>query len=344
MGKGSLRLVVGAMTAEIVLLNREAVVLAADSAATISGRSGTKIYHTENKLFTLSKYRPVGVMIYNNVHLCGVPWETIIKEYRKQLKDQPFNTLSEYVDHFLLYLTNNTYLFSVDQQLSAMALTIVHRLRDIKKQYLDRLRQDPHLSKPAALVEILQQRVDELEKAPILTGFDAAFEDRLARDFRNSVRLLAEDVFERKRFPKDTIKNISRIALLSFTRRMHLPLSTGLVIAGFGEKEIFPRLRCFNIEGVVFGKLKLIEGQSEIISLDNPATWRSFARSEVVSSIIGGVHPAYRTNFLSGALHLVHNNVIAALDEITQLSAADRQGYVSSLAGKAIQAWQKYLG
>ena len=41
--------------------------------------------HASLKLFTLSKYHPVGVMIYNNASLLGVPLETIIKLFRRDL-------------------------------------------------------------------------------------------------------------------------------------------------------------------------------------------------------------------------------------------------------------------
>jgi hypothetical protein len=61
------------VTAEIAILNAEAVALAADSAVTLSSRSrrAPKIYNTANKLFTLSKHHPVGVMIYGNASLAA---------------------------------------------------------------------------------------------------------------------------------------------------------------------------------------------------------------------------------------------------------------------------------
>ena len=52
------------MTAEVVILNREAVAVAADSAVTVTGR-GPKVYNTANKLFSLSAVEPVAVMIYH---------------------------------------------------------------------------------------------------------------------------------------------------------------------------------------------------------------------------------------------------------------------------------------
>jgi len=58
------------MTAEIAIMNKEAIAIAADSAVTL--REG-KIFTSANKIFSLSKYRPVGVMIYGNATFMGIP-------------------------------------------------------------------------------------------------------------------------------------------------------------------------------------------------------------------------------------------------------------------------------
>ena len=73
------------MTAVVGILNKQAVALAADSAVTIGGTNGRKIFNKANKVFTLSKRHPVGIMIYNSASFMLTPWETIIKVYRKQL-------------------------------------------------------------------------------------------------------------------------------------------------------------------------------------------------------------------------------------------------------------------
>jgi len=318
-------------------------VLAADSAATIEGRAGTKIYHSENKLFNLSKYRPIGVMIYNSVHLCGVPWETIIKEYRKQFIDKKFDTLTEYADDFIGYLNNNTYLFPLDQYVSDSTHTVARVLREIKEDHDAVILHNPGQNKMASLATLLQEKIAQLEKANFLIGFDVPFEIRFRRHFSQSIRVLAETVFSRKRFPRTVSLAIERYVVLCFTRKLNDAGTTGVVLAGFGERDVFPRLRCFSIESVVLGRLKMVEGRAETISLDNPATWRSFARSEVVASIIGGIHPTYRANFLRGALRLVHDNVMAALTEITELNAAQRQAYETTLTQRATEAWVRYF-
>uniref|UniRef100_UPI0040476E04 hypothetical protein n=1 Tax=Roseivirga sp. TaxID=1964215 RepID=UPI0040476E04 len=73
------------MTAVVGILNKNAVAIAADSAVTIGGGNGRKILNKANKVFTLSKTHPVGVMIYSSASFMQTPWEIIIKIYRKQL-------------------------------------------------------------------------------------------------------------------------------------------------------------------------------------------------------------------------------------------------------------------
>lgn len=78
------------MTAIVAVLNKHAVAVAADSAVTMGNTH--KVVNSANKIFTLSKYNPVAVMTYNNAAFMGTPWDIIIKEYRKQLKDTSFQT------------------------------------------------------------------------------------------------------------------------------------------------------------------------------------------------------------------------------------------------------------
>ena len=81
------------MTAEIAILNKEAVALAADSAITAGFQKNQKIFGSANKLFALSKYSPVGLMIYGSAQYMAIPWETIIKQYRRQLDEKKFPNL-----------------------------------------------------------------------------------------------------------------------------------------------------------------------------------------------------------------------------------------------------------
>ena len=54
------------MTAEVAVMNKGAVALAADSKVTIGGGGSEKTHETVNKIFTLSKVHPVGIMIFGS--------------------------------------------------------------------------------------------------------------------------------------------------------------------------------------------------------------------------------------------------------------------------------------
>jgi hypothetical protein len=99
------------MTAEIAIMNREAVALAADSAITTQRGKDQKIFTSGNKLFALSKYHPVGIMVYGNSVLNNVPWETIVKIYRKNFGKKKFDKLEEYARDFIAFLDNGNPLF-----------------------------------------------------------------------------------------------------------------------------------------------------------------------------------------------------------------------------------------
>ncbi len=89
-----------AMTAEIAVQNKLGVALAADSAITLRKPSTQKIYNSANKLFMLSKYYPVGVMVYGSAAFMGIPWETIIKFYREELGQTNCDKLVGFADNF----------------------------------------------------------------------------------------------------------------------------------------------------------------------------------------------------------------------------------------------------
>jgi hypothetical protein len=127
------------MTAEIAVLNRNAVALAADSAVTLQLPEGPKVYKA-NKLFMLSKYRPVGVMIYGAADFMGIPWDTIIKQYRAQLGTRGFQRVQNYADDFFRYIeTQKSFFPEKLQRASCYELTQIwlHRLRSRWKKAVD---------------------------------------------------------------------------------------------------------------------------------------------------------------------------------------------------------------
>ena len=89
------------MTAEVLVMNKHGVALAADSAVTTQGR---KVYNSANKLFRLSKKSAIGILVYQNSSLNGIPWELLIKSFRSENKKTQWLSVEQCASEFLEYL------------------------------------------------------------------------------------------------------------------------------------------------------------------------------------------------------------------------------------------------
>jgi hypothetical protein len=183
------------MTAEIAIMNKLAIALAADSAVTIGSgdeAQAGKIFNSVNKLFALSKTHPVGIMIYGRADLAGVPWEILIKEYRKELGDRSFNRISQYADDFLRFLTRKDTVIPEDFQAVAFLQHAFSYLAAIKeaanKQIGKKIAADGKILEKEALDFVDGQATKELEKwnnASYLAGVDEVFLQKIIAKRRN---------------------------------------------------------------------------------------------------------------------------------------------------------------
>jgi len=111
------------MTCEVAVMNKRGIALAADSAVTVG--DGQKIYHTAEKLFSLSPSVPVAIMTFGAADMMGVPWETIIKIYADELGSRRFDRLDQYAKDFLRFIEGTTALFPAENQ-QANITGVVH--------------------------------------------------------------------------------------------------------------------------------------------------------------------------------------------------------------------------
>ena len=93
------------MTSEVVIMNKNAIVMAADSAVTVGG---TKTYNGVNKLFMLSNSPPMGIMIFRSADFENIPMETLIKEFKRKTDFKKNNNIELIKEEFLKFLTENT--------------------------------------------------------------------------------------------------------------------------------------------------------------------------------------------------------------------------------------------
>ena len=181
------------MTAIVGVLNKHAVAIAADSAVTMGDTH--KVVNSGNKIFTLSKYHPVGIMTYSAAEFMGTPWEIIIKQYRKQLGDTPKSTLEEYLHDFVDYLTKQKYLTSEDVQKESLYMQayFFYKLcidRAVGKAFAQKR---PFKLTDPNVFSYIKTELEEIVKSPSSKRLCETLQDYSLKDFLT----YSKDVFDR---------------------------------------------------------------------------------------------------------------------------------------------------
>ncbi|MDV4247332.1 hypothetical protein MSC36_15520 [Acinetobacter baumannii] len=198
------------MTAEIAILNPHGVALAADSAVTIGSQ---KIINSAIKLFSLSKTEPVGVMVYGNANLLNIPWETLIKIYRKEHAKNRFEKLENYAESFLSFLKARVTIFDLNIQDQWLEKQIIFIFDFIKNQLQNDVTQK--------IVRGESVTADDEEKfiIEILTkirDFHSGYEPTWSGDIspaKSKIELVSEPII--KHYFKEFLKNSDVISLLN---------------------------------------------------------------------------------------------------------------------------------
>ena len=252
------------MTAEIAILNRNGIALAADSAVSIGVSAQPKIYNTGNKLFSISKRAPVGAMIYGNALLTGAPWETVIKSFRQKLGGEVFETVGEYAEALIDYIEETPALFSASQEQSDFEIHCLELYGYLRSQIEDRLRSrfeasgeatDADVS--AVVAEVLQEELLNIGDEESLENLPEGYGDDLVNRFSETAELAKRQVFEQLPLDDEATRSLRSLTIAWMERPLEAAeLGTGLVVAGFGESEFVPALIELQVYGVMGGSLR----------------------------------------------------------------------------------------
>jgi len=288
------------MTAEIAILNKEAIALAADSAVTVETDRGQKIFTSANKLFALSKFHPVGVMVYGSANFMGIPWDIIIKSYRKKLGIKKFNKLNQYAKNLISFLNSNA-LFSKKQQDIYFLRCIYSYFREIRDE-IEEVMQDVLKKENIADKERIQTEVFKIvdkhhRKCKVTKDLfnKTVLSKKIQKKYNTEIKKAIKDIFENIHFSSAYGKKLKEIVICLFTKDMWASMMTsGIVVAGFGEKDVFPDINEFRIEGVVCGHLKYVEKKHQGISFNNTSSIIPFAQREMVATFMEGMEPSLK--------------------------------------------------
>lgn len=282
-------------------MNRLAVVLAADSATTVSRWTDSgeekRYFKGANKIFQLSHHHSVGMMIFDSADLLQVPWEVIAKEFRKELGDKSFDHVDDYADAFFSFLDSNLMLFPLDVRWKSF----IAGARSAALQYIFGLdkRFDPTAANPQQFIvnDLAAHHAAVLNK-PLPACIDAQKVTTAKAGCQNDVLALLQQTLPSLQSLLTNAAVTQHVNVNAWTdaaiddvfRRPDAYLgTTGIVFAGFGDKDVFPRM--IEFQSCSYVGPDHVEYRKEEMTIDHehPAWLSAFAQTSMSETFRMGV-------------------------------------------------------
>ncbi len=270
-------------------------------------------------------------MVYNRMDLCGVPWETIIKEHRRSLLSQKFNSLEGYIDHFFEYLSSNELFFSNERQSIHIAQYLQAFFYPLKEKKLSK----------SDLASELDKNITEYKKLNYAVPFDASSN---LTDCRAIIDSVINNLFliSHVRGLRRKFRELAELVLL---REGADNRFTGVVFAGFGENDIFPKLVEYDVNLVISGKVKrkLKSRHPEDEGQDVSGKVLSFAQEDVTRTILEGINPQYADTLRDAAINFFSELPRKIIMEIDELNPAMKKHYLDASVEASRQAIMQFF-
>ncbi|CAI4154140.1 conserved hypothetical protein [Alteromonas macleodii] len=334
------------MTAEIAVINKSAVALAADSAVTITNPNGkTKIYNGAEKLFALTKYHPVGIMVFGSGTLCRVPWEVVIKEYRKTLGERCFATLDEYTEDFFQFLEQADKLIPYDLRDLFLENHWLGIYLDIWEQVSQKVEElvkeegaeDLEEKTMQILSELCTEFSDILDRQHFLTDFSQDDVEALSKESVKFVEgKLAEASFE---LTEPLKANLATVLALATAKENPLGANSGVVFAGYGDQEYFPSILTFDLKGFWGKKLRRVPDLDKSCGGGSSGI-EAYAQDEEALTFMRGVSPEIERCYSQAFFDSFDSVLRKAMELIEQNTDKDCVDVKKALEEHALERWQ----
>lgn len=295
-----------------IQINKHAAAIAADSAVTMGNTH--KVVNSANKIFTLSKYHPVAVMTYSNANFMGVPWDIIIKEYRKEIGDKAFPILKDYVDDFIRFLHFRHFFCDEKTQRAFLKLHLDSFVNICRNEIFREKGLKPEDQPQELLVEKLQNCMTINKKSLKCPEFDGyeydAFKKIAFAEVEDYAKLIELDIQE----------VLCKSFFYYLSARLNNSLGTGLVFVGYGESEIYPSLFPINVLLGIDNHLRYFVDEDKIAIISEHglgAVICPFAQVDVTQTIIRGINPSFQDiiyNVIKESIKSFSNAITSKLD------------------------------
>jgi hypothetical protein len=280
------------MTAEIVLMNKNGVAIAADSAVTIYTSNDVKAINTSNKIYPIANHN-IAVMNFGGAEFHGIPWDVIANMWHEYLPAQ-LNSLEEYAEKFIEHLKNMGYYYlPEDNRVEYLESVIFH----IFGFLFSNIKEDQDLTIDK-LILLLDKLIKELHGFEDVKHASRIYSSVIRHE--NRIKNIVSEILSKLNInPNDEfyIKIIKCVYL--FSSKNHntvLDWRSGIVIVGYGKNDIFPGVVSFVIYGFLDGEIIYNTINDHKISIDSPIFAESYGQDGDIKSFIMGLNDTILRN------------------------------------------------
>jgi hypothetical protein len=285
------------MTSEVLILNKHAVALAADSAVTTSPAidgEHPRYSKTASKLFELSKHGNVAVTIYGGAQIDLVPWELVIKIFRSHLGGAKFPTFDQYLDQLLAFIGANPSIFPS----TLLDGLTAHRFDQAVKYILERaLARDKTIFDKDIDVSVRQAAwgvvfptidADLTTKGVHASLSSAGLAAAMGHVASRADELAAKFALEPELAGLDSVQVATLATRALFAEPTKFLPSTGVVVAGYGEQDIFPGFKSVDVFGHVGAELVVADDKRFQVTHTQTSMIQALAQTAMIDVFTDG--------------------------------------------------------
>lgn len=287
------------MTSEVALLNRSAVALAADSAATVTywdadkDKQEQRYFKRANKIFNIVSGKPVGLMTYAAGSLHGIPWEVLAKAYRDARVGTSFPQLAGYAQDLFRFLEGHADIFPASEQEQYLKALVSEMVTKIGAEVIfnpDFTAEKDAKKRSKLASDLIKNAEDNIRRDSYINDDSKAIYEEVkknTKEIREHIWDTDSGKYLLSKLDKNHVVLIADVAIESVFKSNWTPLEyTGIVVAGYGEQQFLPQLEQFKVFGIVRGKLicnRVADGCTSI-TVDNSSQIVPIAQSNMINT------------------------------------------------------------
>jgi hypothetical protein len=323
------------MMCVVAVMNRRGVALAANVTET---------------LLPIAPDVPVAIVSFGANDMMGVPWETIVRMYARQLGTRTFATLEEYAASLFAFVEGSNALFPPQLQAERMRRCVTSLWADYRAR-IDAIAEERATTSAAELRDelatILREDRGDCEHRPEVAGLGEGFGSRVLATHGEQIDELEYETFGDMQLTQELRAELRSVLALMYEKEWcHPHDESGIALAGMGDDEPFPSVLVYSVGTVVAGRLRHMRRQSANIAVDLEATVVPFAHRETIDTIVDGIHPdligaicdmqahveEHTAPFMAAVAHLPRREMVGMAQALVTVSTFGEPASVAMLS------------